>query len=163
MNSTFAPNVTLTAPNCDVFIDFTSFNYSQHNFPRPEIFAKVLSWNDCFKIVICVVTVIAILIGNASVILAVALNPSLRNTINYYLTNLAVADILICVICLTVHLINNLTDPLYVLGHFMCKFNGFAQSKSLFIYIRFLKQNKFIVNEVSYISYNTSQILLRCS
>jgi len=130
-NLTLFNNYTLNStieftPNCDVF---TNFNFSLHDFPNPDIIVKVFSWSDYIKILITIVTIIAILIGNTSVILAVALNRSLRNTINYYLTNLAIADILICVFCLLVHLINNLTEPLYVLGPLICKFNGFAQSK----------------------------------
>lgn len=129
MNSTIFINTTsLTfnlTPNCDVF---ATFNFSLYDFPRPDIITRLLTWTDYFKIMTCILTIIAILIGNTSVILAVALNRSLKTTINYYLTNLSVAGILIVVFCLWVHLINNLTEPLYVLGPFMCKFNGFAQS-----------------------------------
>ena len=112
--------------NCE---QLTAFNFTEYEFPNPDIINAPYEWTDYLKIIVCIAVIIITLIGNTSVVIAVMLNRSLRNTINYYLTNLAVADILICVFCLWVHLINNLTEPLYVLGPIMCKINGFAQSE----------------------------------
>jgi hypothetical protein len=110
-------------------IDISSFNFTPFDFPKPETIRTEFNNWDYLKIIACVVTIIFILIGNIGVIAAVACNRSLRNTINYYLANLAVADVLICACCLWVHLVNNLYEPMYKLGPFFCKFNGFAQSK----------------------------------
>ena len=78
---------------------------------------------------------VASLFGNLAVVVAVLMKRTLRMTVNLYLANLAVADILICICCMWVHLVNHLTAPEYVLGPLWCKFNGFAQSKFFFIYL----------------------------
>lgn len=122
-------NLTLSEPKCESNFDINSFNFTQFDFPNPENIIKPFTWREYCKIVFYVIAIIAVMIGNVGVILAVAFNRSLRITINYYLVNLAVADIFICVCCMWVHLINNLMEPLYVLGPIICKFNGFAQSK----------------------------------
>ena len=70
---------------------------------------------------------IASLIGNISVVVISAANSHMRSAINAYLVNLAVADICIVLFCMWVHLVNNVTQPMFVLGAFWCKVNGFAQ------------------------------------
>lgn len=117
-------------PSCEQFGDISSFNFTAYNFPRPDQLLKTFHFKDYIKIVICAIVIAVVLIGNCAVIIAVALNRTLRTTINIYLSNLAVADVLIAICCMWVHLINNLTEPFYILGPFMCKINGFAQSKS---------------------------------
>jgi len=114
---------------CGETEDITSFNFTEFDFPNPQNMMKPFTWKEYCKIILYVVAIAAVMIGNIGVILAVALNRSLRITINYYLVNLAVADILICLCCMWTHLVNHLTEPLYVLGPIICKFNGFAQSK----------------------------------
>ncbi|RWS25764.1 hypothetical protein B4U80_04293 [Leptotrombidium deliense] len=81
------------------------------------------------KLVITAIVIVVSLIGNIAVIISVTLNRLMRTTINLYLLNLAIADILISTCCMFVYLINNLTEPLYILGSFVCKFNAFTQSK----------------------------------
>jgi tachykinin receptor 1/neuropeptide FF receptor 2 len=117
---------------CNGTLDIRAVNFQEFDFPRNDgdsVF-HAFTWQDYAKIITCFITIAAVLVGNAAVILAVAHNRSLRTTINVYLANLAVADILICAFCIWVHLINDLTEPIYILGPFWCKFNGFAQSKS---------------------------------
>ncbi|KPM09394.1 7 transmembrane receptor-like protein 3 [Sarcoptes scabiei] len=85
--------------------------------------------DEYFKISIYIIAILASLFGNSAVVICIFLKRSLRITVNLYLANLAVADILICVCCMWVHLVNHLTAPAYVLGPFLCKINSFAQSK----------------------------------
>ncbi|CAG2117418.1 unnamed protein product, partial [Medioppia subpectinata] len=98
-----------------------NFDFKEFNFPNREYLnPRPFTWCEYTKIALYVVAIAAVMVGNIGVILAVALNTSLRITqqvkINYYLANLAVADVLICVCCMWTHLVNHLTEPLYVLG-----------------------------------------------
>ncbi|XP_077554802.1 substance-K receptor-like isoform X2 [Haemaphysalis longicornis] len=84
------------------------------------------TWSKYLKIGTYLATIAVAAVGNAGVILTVALNRSLRTTINCYLTNLAVADAIISMFCMWVYLVKHLFDW-YVLGAFMCRIEGFAQ------------------------------------
>ncbi|KAK8756615.1 hypothetical protein V5799_000683 [Amblyomma americanum] len=84
------------------------------------------TWSEYIKIGAYLTTIAVAAVGNTCVILTVALNRSLRTTINCYLTNLAVADAIISMFCMWVYLVKNLSDW-YVLGAFMCRIEGFAQ------------------------------------
>ena|SRR6218665_211561 len=46
--------------------------------------------------------------GNALVVWVVLRNPRMHNVTNYFIVNLAVADILVCVFCLPITLLTNL-------------------------------------------------------
>lgn len=93
---------------------------------------KKLGTKEYLNVTLYVVVMLAALFGNVAVVISVMSKHSLRVTVNLYLANLAVVDILICVCCMLVHMINHLTEPAYVLGPLICKFNGFAQSKLIF-------------------------------
>ena len=70
------------------------------------------------------------LVGNVGVIVIVATSRRMRSAITAYLVNLAVADISILLLCMWVHLVQDLSGHRhYRLGAFWCRFNGFAQSE----------------------------------
>lgn len=46
--------------------------------------------------------------GNTFVVVSVVWNPSMRNITNYFITSLAVADLLIIIFCLPATLMNNI-------------------------------------------------------
>ncbi|KAF8795013.1 QRFP-like peptide receptor like protein [Argiope bruennichi] len=106
-------------------------NFSLYDFPNNASLTEPLDWEEYVKIVFYVIVLVIALMGNISVILTVALNRSMRTTINLYLVNLAVADLLICMCCMWVPLANSITKPLYSLGGFICKLNPFAQMTCL--------------------------------
>ncbi|XP_067142649.1 QRFP-like peptide receptor [Centruroides vittatus] len=106
--------------------NFTAFTYNIST----DIFSS-FTWKECFKLIICISATIVGVIGNIGVILTVILNHSMRTTINIYLVNLAIADLMICLFCIWVHFVNNLAESHYILGSFMCKFNSFSQMTSL--------------------------------
>lgn len=85
-------------------------------------------WEAVMKIVIYVVIMITAIIGNVLIILVVARDKRMRTTTNYFIVNLAVADLLVTAFCTWVHLVDNLTEG-WVLGTFFCKMNTFAQGK----------------------------------
>jgi len=47
-------------------------------------------------------------VGNSLIVWLVLCNPRMRNVTNYFIVNLAVADILVCVFCLPITLLTNL-------------------------------------------------------
>ena len=104
--------------------------YSTLKIVTLEICLTKISLFYLYLLKICVINMVMSVLGNGAVVVAVFYNPALRSTINYYLVNLAIADVLIALCCMWPHLVNDLTKPAFVLGAFMCKFNAFAQSKS---------------------------------
>lgn len=110
-------------------------NLSLKNFQYPGKDLSIWVTPDAtgyIKLCAYVVIIIGGLLGNLSVILTIALIKSMRNTINYYIANLAVADGLICVICMFPHALTVYTEKKFVLGEFMCKFNPFTQMACCF-------------------------------
>ncbi|CAH1245953.1 KISS1R [Branchiostoma lanceolatum] len=96
-------------------------------FPYPGEFRYLSDGEKTGKIIAYLVIFIMAITGNSLVIYTVAINKKMRTTTNFYLTNLAVADILIAVCCMWVELIKDLTDPVWIFGDFMCRFNTFMQ------------------------------------
>lgn len=107
-----------------------SLNFSSLEFPT-DWSRRALGWKEIAKIVSYVLLMSATVVGNVGIMVTVGLNNSMRTTINIYVVNLAVADLLICLTCMWVHLCNDLTEPIYVLGPFMCSLNPFAQMTCL--------------------------------
>ena len=115
---------------CPEPVDVLSFNFSEFEFSRSSTF-KEFTVVEYAKIIVTVAVICAALIGNIGIILAVWFNRGMRTTINLYLVNLAVADLFICTFCMTVYLINNLAEPLFILGPIVCKLNAFCQMTCL--------------------------------
>jgi len=110
-------------------MDITHFNFSSYDFPQEQDTLTPFTYIEYIKIIVTVIVILVALAGNLGIIIAVSFNRTLRTTINLYLVNLAVADILICSLCMTVYLINQLTEPQFILGPVVCKLNAFVQSK----------------------------------
>ncbi|KAK8760302.1 hypothetical protein V5799_028431, partial [Amblyomma americanum] len=102
------------------------FNFSNTSFLDMDELDSTFTWKEYLKMSVYLVTIVAALVGNFAVIVTVVTNRVMRTTINYYLLNLAVADTLICIFCMWVHFVNSLST-FYVLGSFMCRFEGFAK------------------------------------
>lgn len=106
----------------------------------PELW-KTPDISGYVKIFAYSVIMIGGLLGNLSVVLTVALVKSIRNSINIYIANLAVADAMICIVCMLPHALTVYTGDLFVLGEFMCKLNPFTQSKYIILYNLSLNAN----------------------
>ena len=85
-------------------------------------------WEAIIKITVYVVIIIAAIIGNVLIIVVVVKNKRMRTTTNFFIVNLAVADLLVTAFCTWVHVVDNLTEG-WVLGTFFCKMNSFTQGK----------------------------------
>lgn len=75
------------------------------------------------------------LTGNLLVILVVCYNTKLRTSTNQYLVNLTVADLLVTLVCMWVHIVRHLSYPNYILPAFVCKLDGFIQGQYVCILI----------------------------
>ncbi|XP_063708943.1 neuropeptide SIFamide receptor-like [Culicoides brevitarsis] len=76
--------------------------------------------------IICIVGVC----GNVAVVVVVAQSPTMRSPTNLFIANLAVADILVNILCLPFTLIGNLF-PAWILGIFFCKTVSYLQGVSV--------------------------------
>lgn len=128
-------NITMAStgyPDTCAQVNISSIRGSFVYFDYPHANTTVssnLTNTQVLKILVTSIVVLVALLGNMGIVIAVAFNRSLRTTINYYLVNLALADLLICTCCMSVDLINNLTEPLFILGPIVCKMNAFCQSE----------------------------------
>ncbi|XP_054726758.1 neuropeptide SIFamide receptor [Anastrepha obliqua] len=84
-------------------------------------------------IVYCIAYVIVFLVGlvgNSFVIAVVLRAPRMRTVTNYFIVNLAIADILVIVFCLPATLMSNIFVP-WMLGWLMCKTVPYIQGVSV--------------------------------
>ncbi|XP_017119956.1 neuropeptide SIFamide receptor [Drosophila elegans] len=85
------------------------------------------------SMVYCVAYIVVFLVGlvgNSFVIAVVLRAPRMRTVTNYFIVNLAIADILVIVFCLPATLIGNIFVP-WMLGWLMCKFVPYIQGVSV--------------------------------
>lgn len=68
--------------------------------------------------------------GNSFVVAVVVRSPRMRTVTNYFIVNLALADILVVLVCLPATLVSNLFVP-WLMGWFMCKMVAYLQGVSV--------------------------------
>ncbi|XP_041364201.1 QRFP-like peptide receptor [Gigantopelta aegis] len=108
----------------------TLITYDFSHILYPGSYKHVALWEVVIKVITYIPIIVLALVGNFFVILVVAKNKRMRTTTNYYIVNLAIADLLVVVSCSWVHLLTDLTEG-WILGAFFCRFNTFAQVLSL--------------------------------
>lgn len=96
------------------------------DYPYYGEIKDVQDWEIVIKSILFAVIIFFSIIGNFLIILVVLRNRSMRTTTNYYIVNLAVADLLVTVCCMWVTLIDDVTEG-WVLGAFFCRINTFMQ------------------------------------
>lgn len=80
--------------------------------------------------VIFIIILIFGTIGNILVSVIIIRSKDLRNTTNYFLINLSIADLLVIIVCMPTVLIELHSQPeIWLLGEFMCKFSSNGLSK----------------------------------
>ena len=90
------------------------------------------------KLCACFFILLGSFFGNTSIILIVYKHQDLRKTINYFIVNMAVSDLLFPLILIPVQITQLVTEPLHwhlsgMLGSIFCKLFYFASSVSLFV------------------------------
>ncbi|KPI93804.1 Orexin receptor type 2 [Papilio xuthus] len=120
-NSTKDFSLNEEFPNSTIGDDADSFIEDEYIFDRTDVRAIFIT---LYTIVFC-----CCFFGNLLVILVVTLSRRLRSITNFFLANLAVADLCVGVFCvfqnLTIYLI-----PSWVFGDFLCKMYQFVHSLS---------------------------------
>ena len=76
-----------------------------------------------------IIAIVLALVGNLLIMVVVFRNKRMQTTTNFYIVNLAVADLLVATVCSWVHLVNDLVDG-WVLGLVFCKLNSFLQGET---------------------------------
>lgn len=116
-NGTVGNNVTCTNHLCindEAYID------------RLADFLKPSGW-DFVLISMHLSVFIAGIIGNSLVCIAVYRNYTMRNVTNYYIVNLAVADLMVIILCLPSTVLWDVTET-WFLGNYLCKAIPYLQA-----------------------------------
>ena len=112
---------------------FKNFTYPNLNvlFRNAQSSYKTIDlWPDKFLICIYIIIFIVGLIGNFLVIYFVIFYKRMQSMTNKFITNLAVADLAVILICVPVT-VSRLVYKQWVLGEFLCRFSSFVQGVSL--------------------------------
>ncbi|KAK3864730.1 hypothetical protein Pcinc_029590 [Petrolisthes cinctipes] len=98
------------------------------DYPNSKLLeaAKVLDGYEVLQILLMCAVILISVVGNIGVMVVFSLTPTIRSTLNCYLVNLAVADLFITTLCWPT-IVNRITSPLYVLGHFLCRLHVLVQ------------------------------------
>lgn len=110
----------------------TGGNLSQANpyyFPDDILFRHSFAVSAVYCLAYVTVFIIG-LFGNSFVVAVVYRTPRMRNVTNYFIVNLALADILVLIFCLPATLLGNIFVP-WVLGPVMCKTVPYVQGLSV--------------------------------
>lgn len=109
-------------------------NFSGINFPG-HLPLPLPQWEVGLKIGACVLVEVVAVFGNLLVIIVVARSPRMRSTTNCYIANMAVADLLIALVPMWIHVttdVISMDQDGWALGSFLCKFNSFVQGLFVF-------------------------------
>lgn len=68
----------------------------------------------------CVIFLVGV-VGNLLVIIVIVYGRSMRTSVNMYLANLCVADVLVILVCMPTALADIFTKEIWYFGEFMCK------------------------------------------
>lgn len=72
-------------------------------------------------ILYCIIFIVGI-VGNLLVIVVIVYGRSMRTTVNKYLANLCVADVLVILVCMPTALADIFTKEIWYFGEFMCEY-----------------------------------------
>ncbi|XP_064626971.1 orexin receptor type 2-like isoform X2 [Lineus longissimus] len=118
-NATKCPGYTLYEGYCSV----EEFEAVINEYIRPGAFIYVL-------IVLYIIVFIVGLVGNFLVCFAVWRNPHMRTVTNYFIVNLAVADFMVILFCLTPTLLEDVRHTWYF-GAILCRILKYLQQISV--------------------------------
>jgi hypothetical protein len=112
-------NFSFTYPNLNIL-----FQNAQSSYKTIDL------WPDKFLICIYIIIFVVGLIGNFLVIYFVLFYKRMQSMTNKFITNLAVADLAVILVCVPVT-VSRLIYKQWVLGEFLCRFSSFVQGVSL--------------------------------
>ncbi|XP_066305092.1 QRFP-like peptide receptor [Branchiostoma lanceolatum] len=118
------PHDAASLLNSSIYGNHTNRLYAFPGFEYPT------SAETTVKIIVYALVFLIALVGNATVICIVLVTKTMWTPTNFYIMNLAVADLLIAVFCMWIHLVEDQTAN-WIFGDFMCRFNTFIQGVSV--------------------------------
>lgn len=111
-----------SSENCHIELpDISKYNY-------PGTPTEMATWEVALKCGIMGIIILLGVIGNSLVIIIVSVSKKMRTTINFYIVNMAIADLFVACFPAWIHVTTDVTDG-WIVGEFICKFNAFVQSK----------------------------------
>lgn len=105
--------------------DYDFSNSSFYEFVNPE-YPEL--WEIIIKSVLFAIIILMSLVGNILIIIIVFRNRQMHTPTNYYIVNLAVADLMVTVWCTWATLVDSFAHG-WVFGAFFCKINTFMQGR----------------------------------
>lgn len=148
----------LNSPLDFVFGNHT-FDFDLGNLSLKDLFGKVKKHEmpddeKAIKIFAYAVAMFLSFFGNLTLIVVILSTKSLRTKFNYYILNLAVADILVPLTCMWLHLVTDFNPSTWILGSFFCKINTFSQGKKIpyLFYNSFLNISKHVLKIRKYVN-----------
>ncbi|GFN91874.1 neuropeptide ff receptor 2 [Plakobranchus ocellatus] len=104
------------------------FDFSLIDFPGD--FTPKPLWEKILKCVIVSLLILVAIVGNTLIIVIVSSSKKMRSTTNFYIVNLAVADLFVACFPMWIYITTDITNG-WILGEFFCKFNAFVQTCSM--------------------------------
>lgn len=92
----------------------------------PGVRYKQVTTYIILSVACCALITVTSVVGNCWVVWVVASTKRMRTTTNFYIVNLAAADLAVTLLCTWVYLVTMVTDN-WSLGAVFCKLNSFAQ------------------------------------
>lgn len=105
-----------------------SFNLSSIPCPNCDSY-RTLEYTDYIKYGLIIVLMTLAIFGNFGVLMAFLFTRTLRQTIDIYLANLAVAGLFFSMCCLPILMAKDVIKPRSTLSPLLCKLDPLAQSK----------------------------------
>ncbi|XP_047360234.1 neuropeptide SIFamide receptor-like [Vespa velutina] len=131
---TISPSRDIGAPSIeDEQTGLFNASKTENNSTIEQLPDRLYRHTMAMSAVYCVAYVLVFvvgLIGNSFVIAVVYRSPRMRTVTNFFIVNLAVADVLVIVFCLPATLMSNIFVP-WILGWFMCKAVAYIQGVSV--------------------------------
>jgi hypothetical protein len=119
--------------NISLTLSMEHLNDSNHNTdnssdipPEPPLYIVITS-----TLLYVLIFLVGIL-GNILVIIVITFSHSMKTTVNMYLMNLCVADILVIIVCMPTALADIFTKEVWYFGEAMCKY--FIMFQKMFLY-----------------------------
>ena len=95
--------------------NLTGPNSAKFEIPTPPEYIVISS-----TILYAIIFIVGI-VGNILVVVVISCSRRMKTTVNMYLVNLCIADMLVILVCMPTTLVDIFTKEVWVFGKFMCK------------------------------------------
>lgn len=128
----------LNSNKTDVSTWLQSANITVDHFQSKSAPPKQNTSEISLKITTYAIVFLVALLSNISIIIVVLVTKSLRTKFNFYIVNLAIGNCLIPLMCMWLHLVQDISPTNWPLGAFLCRIKNFMQGKYFFFFLIFI-------------------------